>query len=524
MAVAALTALLILAPSHNAQTQEPGGSLVYAERESAGSLNPLSLRGARGVTDRLFSVLFESLYRYDYTLERYEPLLARGVEAAADGRSADVHLRDDVTWHDGSTFHAADVVASYQEVLDGEAAGLRSDISSLVDRVEEADAGRVRFHFTEPVAEPEQLLDLWILSAEALESARDELDANPVGTGPFRFVDRTIEGNVELARFEDYHDGPPYLEGLEMRLSSDVNTMTMQLLADILGLVVDLPPANLLQVEAGDEHRIMPYQSYSIYTIAFNLDHPILSVPELRRAMTQGFDREGVLDQWFDGRGELLAGPVVPAAPFFNSDLDPVPHDPAGASSLLDEAGFESSGSTETRTDADGNPLEFTLLLPRRIQAAQEIEQNVGQDFVEAMARLGIQINLENVSVDEYQRRVFQERDYDLAWVAWTFDPIYDISPLFHSRNDVPGGSNITGYENETVDQYLDDYAEEQDPAQRRNLMNIIQGLLARDLPYQFLFTVDRHAAVHNRFAGIEIDPYYFFTYVRDWHVLPEFR
>ncbi|TVR65648.1 MAG: ABC transporter substrate-binding protein [Gemmatimonadales bacterium] len=503
--------------------QAGGGNLVYGEREAMGSFNPLSDQPMRAVSDRLFSVLFEGLFRYDYEVEEFEPVLAESVQVEPGAGSALVRLRNDVLWHDGSRFTAEDVVASYEAIL-GNPTHDRLDIISLVESVESLGQYQVRFRFTDPLSDPERVMDLWLLPARQLRSNPDELGVRPIGTGPYQFQERNIEGTVRLTRFEEYWGGSTNLDRLEMRLSVDVGTMTTQLLADVLNLVVDLPPANLVQVENAGTHAIRPYQSYTIYTFAYNLLDPVLNDARVRRAFTMALNRQQMLNQWYDGRGEILAGPFVPTAPFFDPNRRALPYDPGEAAALLDAAGFQDLNGNGIRETPDGEPMELSLLLPVARQATGSAEQNVAQDFIDALGGLGIQVRLENVDRDIWEQRVFHDRDYQVAWLPWTFDPIYDISRLFHSRNIRPGGANVTQYANADVDRLLDQYAEAQDPALRRDLMRSVQGFIAQEQPYSFLFTVDRHAAARNGFVLPRIDPYFFFTHIRDWYFIPEFR
>lgn len=520
--------LMLLTPALLEAQADRGGSLTYAEREAAGNLNPLVAVNSRAVTDRLFSMIYEPLFRYDYITEEYEPVLATSIEVSMGGRQATVSLRPGVQWHDGRPLTAADVVESYRFVLEGPPdRRARSGLRAVIATVERGPGDQqVRFAFQQPLREPQQFLDLWILPAHLLTvDGGQALASRPVGTGPFSFAGRNIQGNVDLEANTRRLNARPNLDRVGMRLSTDVDTMILQLLSDILDLVVDVPPDNLVRVESGLQHRLIPYQSYTIYTFAFNSEHPVLSNSAVRRALTLALNREQMLSQWYDGRGELLAGPVVPAAPFFNPNLRVLPFDRAEATRILDQEGVtDRNGDGSRQMPNSDDPLELRLLVPVSLQASESTEQNVAQDFVQAMAAIGIRVRTENVPVEEYQRRLFTSGDFDVAWVTWTFDPIYDISPQFHSRNAVSGGSNVTNYRNDTLDQLLDDYATEDDANSRRSLMYAIQGVLSRELPYAFLFTVDRHAAIHNSFAGVQVDPYYFFPRISEWYIMPEFR
>jgi len=105
--------------------------------------------------------------------------------------------------------------------------------------------------------------------------------------------------------------------------------------------------------------------------------------------------------------------------------------------------------------------------------------------------------------------------------VEWVFDPIYDIIPLFHSSNIGNGGSNVIAYRNSFLDQLFDAFIRADDPATKIGIMQNVQEIIRDDIPYIFLFSIDFNAVFDYRYIGVRIDPFYFFSYIPEWSILP---
>lgn len=498
-------------------------SLIYSESSAIGPLNPYSSPTTTGNSERMFSLIYESLYRYDHNRREFEPVLARN-KTNIGPNTYRVELRNDVRWHDGERFTAEDVEFTYQYIMEtASSESVREFFSDAIENVTSTGEYTVEFTFNESVTDHRLYLDAWIIPSHMFDlesmtpiSAQQNIARYPVGTGKYKFEDKSIGGVITLNVNSDHYFSDPVIQDVTMERIPDVDLRISRLLSGSSDLIIELPPSRIPQIETSDQYRLEPYQSYSITTIGFNLDRQLLQNQNLRQAMVYGTNREQILNQWYAGRGHLLAGPFTRNAPYYNPDLEPMEFDPDLAERLLENAGYEDRNGDGYVEDPSGNRLELQLLVKVAEGATQQVQQNVTQDFIEMMEDIGIQINVENLVEDDYWQELFETKNFDLAFIEWTFDPNYDISPLFYSE----GGLNVTSYSNDEVDRLFRRFVETDDSPRRLQYMNRIQTTIAEDVPYIFMFSIQKHAVIHYRFVNTVIDPFYFFSDIDQWQII----
>jgi len=246
--------------------------------------------------------------------------------------------------------------------------------------------------------------------------------------------------------------------------------------------------------------------------------------PAFREAIVKATNREQLLRNWFEGKGELLGGPFASGHSFFNPAVEPIPFDPEAARRMLDAAGYADESGDGFRQMPDGSPLTLRFVTLVEEAATSTVHQNVASSFETYAEDIGIRVDVDNRVRDDYLTAIFQSHDFDVGWVRWTFDPSYNISSLFHSEQSYAGGNNFVGYENPRVDELLESFQSSEDPEQRRQLMYRVQEIIAEDMPYVFLYTIDNYASMHYSVVMSRIDPYYFFSYFNQWYIDQELR
>ena len=505
-------------------SDKPWGEVQYAESESVRGLNPYRMETARGATDRLFSLLYEGLLHYDYDAEQYLPRLAQTYTIEND-RSVIFTLRENVLWHDGLLFTSDDVLFTYAYIKQLAPEQLRKQYETIT--LEALGRHSVRATFTEPVGDILQYFDTWIIPAHrfanfAPKQGMKSLAEHPIGTGPYRFRTQTIEGHVSLDVNTNHWAPSGRVETLKMRRVTDPSQMTMMALGGGHNLITQVPPHQIPQIDASKLFNIELYPSFAIYAFAYDCQNPILQETTVRQALTYATDRQQMLDQWFNSKGHLVASPFNNASPYFDPNVKPYPHDPNKARTLLDEAGYVDRDGDGIRESTDGQPLRFDLINYVERAAMTTTNQNLAASYKSDLAAIGVDVNLIDLPLEAYRKRLFLDHEYDIALVEWTFDPIYDITDLFDSK--AIGGNNIVRYDNPTVDATIQEFHRADDPEHRLDLMRRMQAILAAETPYTFVLSVDKNAALHRSLAGYRIDPYYFFSYFPQWYFPLDFR
>lgn len=512
-------------PASMAQSSgAPWGELEYAESESVRGLNPYRLETARGATDRLFSLIYEGLLHYDYDEERYVPRLAESY-SIANNQSVVFKLRSNVRWHDGEPFTADDVAFTYAYLQRLAPEQTRKPYAGLT--VEAVDPTTVQARFDRPVADILQFFDTWIIPKHLFQnfvprSGTEPLENRPIGTGPYRFSRQTIEGHISLDVNQSYWGEQGHIATLKMNKITDPTQMTLSAMYGNHRLMIQVPPDQINTLEALKTFNIELYPSFGIYAFAYDCQHPLLKDVRLRQAMTYATNRQNMLDQWFNGKGHVIATPFNNSSPYYDHTIRPYPYDPARARAILEEAGYRDANNDGILETPNGQKLSFELVNFVEKAASATTNQNLAASYKNNLAAIGIEVRLVDLPLETYRQRLFGNQDFDIALVQWTFDPIYDVTDLFESS--AIGGNNIVRFSNPEVDALITRFRQAQDPEERIALMREMQRLIAEAAPYTFVLSEDKHAALHRSLAGYRIDPYYFFSYFTQWYFPEDFR
>ncbi len=472
-----------------------GGTLVVAISSDPGGLNPAITTS--GGTHTASELMFNGLVELDADGEP-QPELAESWEITDDGATYTFALREDVTWHDGEPFTAADVVYSFNEVLTSLHSRTASSIGSNITSIEAPDDQTVVFTFAEPYAPLLQQLDVTeapILPAhiyEGTDPLENPANNEPVGTGPFRFVSYTPDSEVRMERNEDYFkDGLPLLDEVVMRVIEDGASRLAALESGEVDFLFDTPGPELERLRGDADYDtldtlINPGGANCIMTVAFNLDRPIFADQAVRRAVGHALDRNQFLERVLFGGGLVAEAPISSGIAFAHADDVELPDfDVEAAATLLDGAGWTRDGDgTRTATGVegveDGTPLAFDFLHFPTFAAYGEL-------FRAQLAGVGIDVTLRPLDPPVFASTVFTDRAFDTNIISYCNgqDPEIGVRRMFDSARIGPVPfSNAAGYSNADVDALFAEASTTIDQDERGELYREIQELVAEDLPY----------------------------------------
>jgi len=508
----------VIAQSGGANTGE--GELIYGEQLPLNHLNPYASISRNGPTDRVLSIIYEPLFRFNFSDEAWESVLADRYEVVPSSNTVVVHLKPNVVWHDGSAFTSNDVIRTYEYIIHaGANEQLGREMEGLISAMRPDGPNRVVFEFSRAVPDPAIHFSHWILPAsrftDDLEPAPGVPDINnaPVGTGPYKF-EAFERGQPTFTLNMEYHGVLGNLERIESRRHTDPSTLVEDLLsnrADGLDMIVEVPPEFLPRIEGeGNRIRISQIESYNVNVVAIRQrDGSFLADERVRRAMTMAIDRQTLLENWFGGYGNVVASPVVPAAPFFDQSVSPLPYDPDEAERLIQEAG------------AVGMTVRFIY---RR--AEMNIDTRIHDavtSISDQLEAVGLRVRLQPLEQHSFRNALHQLGDFDLAWVRWEFNPAYNISDFFHSSQREPGGLNYMNFSDLDVDRALDEYDSATDRNRQQSQMFSLQEMLNQKAPAIFLMSVTNSYAYRSDYVipPGTVDPFLFFSYVSKWYVFP---
>ncbi len=391
------------APAADAVTMEEGpqrgGSLVVGTTDDIINFDAFSLGF---VSYPMQNQCYDSLIVYDKRLNIL-PRLATAWETNDDGTAVTLTLRDDVVWHNGRSFVAADVVQNIERALVPDTG---SNVHGMVQTVTGAVAHgehSVTIEFSAPTPNMFDILNVMrIMAPESFDSLANSC----IGTGPFE-LQEWIPGDIlTFARNENYWDeGRPYLDEVSFKPFDDLEALVTALETGIIDAAIAVPPKDYQRLlDAGIEVEFG--QGGLLYSITVNPPDPdqlegALSDKRVRQAVCWAIDRDAIVDQALFGVGgaTVLAFPDYSVA-YFEDLADAYSFDLEQSAALLDEAGWVDSDGDGVR-DKDGVKLVLNTIT---IQAFPETT-DIGTILQADLATIGVEVDVEPLDSATYGPR-----------------------------------------------------------------------------------------------------------------------
>ncbi|WP_425565475.1 ABC transporter substrate-binding protein [Pilimelia columellifera] len=467
-------------------------TLVVATAGEPEALNPLLNYGVDGA-----SLIFDGLVAREGNNNLVGGLARETPAVSADGRTVTARLREGVRFHDGAPLTSADVVFTYQAVLDPKVdSTLRSDLDMLA-AVEAPDPATVVFRLKHPYAPFLQRLTLGIVPAKALAGQdinKAAFNRAPVGTGPYRVQSWTPGDRLVLKANEAYHGGEPSNATVVVAFVADDNVRAQRLRAGEFD-AAELPPKLAAGFDAGG-HRVQKTPTADYRGVMLPMGGPITGDLAIRQALNVAVDRSAMVAGVLGGAGEPAFGPVPPSSPFAEPSIVGRPGaDPVAAAAVLDAAGW-APGPDGVR-GRDGRRAAFTLMYP----ASDSLRKELALAFTADAKKVGIAVTPQGLTWDAITPRMRN----DALIMGWgtPYDPDFVSYKLFGSAFAGKGFFNPGFYKSPAVDQALQTGRGSVDPATRKAAYATFQKQLAADVPWVFLTYLQHTYVVRDTIVGV---------------------
>ncbi|MDQ3396822.1 MAG: ABC transporter substrate-binding protein, partial [Deinococcota bacterium] len=305
-------------------------------------------------------------------------------------------LREGVTFHDGTPFNAEAVKFTWDRAFNSDPPGRWKSLAGPVEGIEIVDEYTVDLVALQPYG-PLLLTATMpytgIVSPAAVERYGEDFGRNPVGTGPFKFVEWRTNDRITLEANEDYWRGRPELDRVIFRTVPEEGARMLSLRTGEADMVLLPSPSELSALEADPNFIVEGAPGVGIFYLAFNLDRPIVSDVRVRHAIAHAIDRELIVEAILEGGG-VLATSVIGEPVFGHKDmglLERYPYDPERAIELLQEAGY-TLGGDGLMHDANGQVLHLDAL-PSNGRSLKDRE--IAETLQEFLRQVGIEVQLD---------------------------------------------------------------------------------------------------------------------------------
>lgn len=485
--LAVVAALLMVIPFASAQAPDET-TLVIAQSVDVGALEP-SLVGSRAESN-IFNHLFATLFEIadDGTLQ---PYLATGYTISEDGTEWTFTLNEGLVCHDGEALTAEDAAYSFNRALDpanaftGNTVGFVFPSIGFLEARADSDLD-VTIVTDRAQSEPLRLgliSEVYIhcmdyYSGISLEEAAE----NPIGSGPYQFVEWVRDDYVLIEKVADYPLRDVYFEQLYWRVVPEASTRVAELIAGNVDIVANVPPDQVDAVNNSGSAAVQAVSGTRRIYVGFQFGEEFnaepgweaIQNPEVRVALQYAVDVETICSALLGADCERASSMVNP--PNNNPNLEPYAFDPAQAEALLDAAGYPRG--------EDGVRFQIKFQGPRgRYLNDANVVQAIGQYLTD----VGVQTEVELLDwTSEYVPLVREKKLGPLFFLGSggsTWSALYDMADL--SAPDA--GTNYTNWGNEEWFELWDQTAGKT-PDEERVLVDQMLEVFYNDPPWLLLY------------------------------------
>jgi peptide/nickel transport system substrate-binding protein len=435
-----------------APTIARGGSLKIGLDSDLTTMDP---HLSTAFVDRIvYQSIYNPLVRLDKDLT-LKPELAEKWEFT-DPTTLVMNLRKGVKFHDGTDFNAKAVKINFDRMMNPDTKSLRAAEISSVKEVQVVDDYTVKILLKAPNAALMAVLSDragMMISPAAIEKYGKDLARNPVGTGPFSFVEWVKDDHLTVKKFAGYwekgSDGQalPYLDEVTYKGVPDATVRLTSLKTNTLDFIIAPASKDHASLRADKSVTFDEVSALGYQAIDLNLAKAPFDKVEVRQALAYAVDREALATSVLFGSVSPGQGPIPPGSWAYDASTNLYKRDPAKAKELLKKAGVTT-------------PVKFSCMIVNSPEA-----KLVGEAIKEELAEGGFDMQIDLLEFGAALTKS-TAKDYTCFVIGWSgrADPDGNTYSFLFSV----GPNNTTNYVNKKVDELLDKARASYDQAERK--------------------------------------------------------
>lgn len=385
------------------------------------------------------------------------------------------------SFHNGQPLSSRDIKATYDSILDLRSLSPHRGILGLIDRIETPSEHEITFFLNRQDPHFPGYLVIGILPANLIAGGHPFHD-RPIGSGPFRFLERTDDSRLRLVRQSDGQE-------VEILRIPDPTVRALKLLAGEIQLIQnDLPPELVSYLAENPDLRLHHHRGSNFAYLGFHHQDPLAGNLLVRQAIAHAINRPEIIHYVFGDRAREAQAIFPPDHWAGPPELHGYDYNPDRARALLRKAGFDA-----------GHPPTLTYKTstdPFRLRLATIIQDQLGQVGI----RVIIQSHDWGTFYGDIKAGRFQM--YSLAWVGVKTPDIFRYA--FHSEALPPLGANRGYFVSPVADRLIMQAEQIADRGEQQRLYRLLQEHFLHTLPYVPLWFED-----HVGFASTDITGYH---------------
>ncbi len=432
--------------------------------------------------------IYDTLVKFDDDMQ-LQPSIAKSWEILSDTQFK-FNLRDDVKFHNGDLLTADDVKFSIERTINS---SYVANYVDFIESVEKVDDYTVIINTKEPYAATLTTFTTpptSIVPKKVVEADEKGFALNPVGTGPYKFVEWKQGEYCKLEAFDDYFLGKPETKYVIMKVVPENSQRTILLETGEIDAAYEVLPNDISKIE--DNSNLTALKELSFKSIDLELNNESdgpLSNKLVRKAISRAIDKDAIVSAVINNAGQSASTPVAPGLFGYNNKLPTNLYNIEEAKKLLKEAGYENGFDMNLWTDNNQTYLEICQIVQSQL------------------LELGINVNIETI---EYGTLLTRVKDGS--------DPNYDASIKFFNTITGDGGftlynnyytdsvSNTSHYSNAEVDKLLLEGRSTLDENKRIEAYNGVYEILSEDVPTISFYYEEMCVGVSNKVEGFKLN------------------
>ena len=443
---------------------------------------------------------YEGLYGFDKDMKMI-PVLAESYDVSKDGLVYTFKLRRGVKFHDGTDFKADAVKATFDRVTNPDNKLKRYSLYSNIAKTEVVDDYTARMTLKTPfsafinqLAHPSGV----IMSPTAIAKYGKDLAFNPVGTGPFKFVEWKATDYLKVAKFDGYwKKGYPKIDSITWKPVVDNNTRAALMQTGEAQFTFPVPYELAEVLKTKPDIDIVAAPSIVHRYLSMNTQQKPFDNPKVREAIAYAINKEALAKVAFNGYAVPAKG-ITPPGVQYHVDLGPWPYDVAKAKQLMVEAGYPNGFETELWSAYNHSTAA---------KVTQFIQQQLGQIGIKAKITL-LEAGQRVEKVESWQdAKTAPVRLYYVGWSSSTGEADWAIRPLLDSDSWPPKLFNTAYYKNDKVDADIKGAQLTTDSVQKAKFYKEAQETIYKDAPWVPLVTEQLLSANNKKLTGMYVIP-----------------
>ena len=455
-------------------------SLVVATMSETPSMGPYDHNAVAG--DYMNQLVYSSLFETDADLNPV-PELVDTYENTSDTEWL-FHLKQGVKFHDGSDLTSEDVVASITYAKTCPEVNL---YNGSILTVEAVDEYTVKMTTDGPSAT--LLYDLChhgtsIVPKELLDNGND-FNENPIGSGPYKFVEWKRGDSIQFEAFEDFYEGAPSIQSMIWKVIPEGSSRTIALEAGEVDMIIEVEAMDAERIESNSDLTLLKHDSTAINWLMLNNEKPGLDNQNVRHAINSAINRDDLVTVAMNG----LATPAYSSTPLGmlgSTDEGTDTFDVKKAQEYMDASGVDPAS------------VEMSIICSNdtKKRAAEVIQSNLSE--------IGINCEIESMDLATYLSTTAEGNFTASIGGYSSSDMVSYLVGVYHSKSI--GASNKTRLNNPEIDALIDEAASTVDSAAREVVLKEVTVQLNELCPQVSLYQDLYLRAYNANLEGVDIN------------------